>query len=277
MVTQRRSRFDPEYEEEESVYENFKDSDDEFDAAPKQRRSRFEDNDEPLFKVNRKRQTTLFNKDSGDAFGDLEEEEEQEERHKAPFLVRFFAWIIMLLLLGVAGYYAANYFMGYAENKSASTVADSGNAQDITLEDKKESATAIPRTAENVATTSYKLYIPSGKDFAVRKVEITSGRLEQNIQKLLVMYFDSLMEEGIISSEVHFLNIFKNGDLLYINADSDFEKLVQSLDNKKATQMVTGMLSTLWNNFSIRKVKFYINSKESEVRQPIDLSAKWGL
>jgi len=277
MVTQRRSRFDPEYEEDESVYENFKDSDDEFAPAPKQRRSRFEDDDEPLFRTNKKRQTTLFNKDSGDAFGELEEEEYEEERHKAPFLVRLFAWIVMLLLLGAAGYYAANYFMGYAENKSASTVADSGNAQDIALEDKKEAETAAPQETEDIATTTYKLYIPSGKDFVVRKVEITSGRIEQNMQKLLSMYFDSLIEEGIISSDAHFLNIFKSEDLLYINADSDFEKLIGSLDETKATKVITGMLSTLWNNFSVRKVKFYINSKESELKTPVDLSVQWGL
>lgn len=277
MVTPRRSRFDPEYEENEDIYGNFDDSDDEFNVAPKRRESRFEDDNEPLFRINKKRQTTLFDKNSGEAFGDFEEEEYEEEGRKAPFLVRLFAWIVMLVLLGTAGYYAANYFMGYAETKSESTVADSGNSQDIALEDKKEAETAAQQTAERITTKQYKLYIPSGKDYAVRKVEIPCGRVEQDMQKLLEMYFDSMREDGIISAELKVQNIFKSGDLLYINTDNNFEKAVQSLDEAKASKMITGMLSTLWNNFSVRKVKFYINGKNSDVRIPVDLSVQWGL
>lgn len=273
MDIPRRSRFDPEYGEEENIYDNFDDSDDEFCAAAKPKRSRFDD-DEPLFRINKKRQS----KNSGEAFGDLDEEEyEEEPRRKAPFLVRFFVWIMMLVLFGFGGYYAANYFIGYTETKSEVKVSDSGNSQDIALEDKKEAETAAPQKVENMATKKYKLYIPAGKDYAVRKVDITSGRVEQDMQKLLEMYFDSMREEGIISVEIKPNNIFKSGDMLYINTDSNLEKAVQALDETKASTMITGMLSTLWNNFSVRKVKFYINSKESEIRVPVDLSAQWGL
>lgn len=277
MVTPRRSRFDPEYEEEENIYDNFDESDDEFSAA-KPRRSRFEEDNEPLFRINKRRQTTLFDKKNGEAFGDFDEEEyDEEQRHKAPFLVRLFVWIMMLVLIGFAGYYAANYFIGYSETKSEVKVSDSGNSQDLALEDKKEAETAAPQKVENMATKTYKLYIPAGKDYAVRKVEITSGRVEQDMQKLLEMYFDSMREEGIISVEIKPDNIFKSGDLLYINTAGNLEKAIQSLDEAKASTLITGMLSTLWNNFSVRKVKFYINSKESEIRVPVDLSAQWGL
>lgn len=282
MAEKRHSRFDPEYEEEnEEIYQDIDDSDDEFDNTPKPRKSRFEDDESSVFGIGKKRQTRLFDKDTGEAFGDFEEDDydDDDDKPRTPFWIRMSAWVVMVLILFVVGYYAANYITDYADKRSiekpSDTTAPADTAKDT--KGKSDSETQEVSGPESMTTATYKLYIPSENDFAVRKVEIAKGRTEQDIQKLLEMYFENLQEEGIISSTAPITDVFKSDNLLYINTDTDFEKLIQPLDETTATKVITGMLSTLWNNFSIKKVQFYINTQKSEMRQPVDLSAEWSL
>lgn len=281
-MEKRRSRFDPEYDEDGvKLFDDFEDTDDEYKEPP--RRSRFEDDDRPLFSGRKKKQVAFFNKENGEAFGESEEADifEDDEHKSVPFLVRMFAWLAMLVVIFGIGYFAASYAADYFGKKSSPEVSDMvGSSSDVALEDKKEAKPTVSHSAKEtleIETSKYKLYIPNGKDFTVRKVEIAHGRTEQDIDKLLTMYFENLHEAGVINSDARFINLFKSDNLLYINTDSSFERLISSLDEKKATEVITGMLSTLWNNFSVKKVKFYIGGQEPSVKEPIDLSVQWGL
>ncbi len=280
MPEKRHSRFDPDYEEETgNLFEGFEDTDDEYSEPPK--RSRFEDDHRPLFGSRKKRSVAFFNRESGEAFGDSNDSwyaEEEEKPSRFPFLVRMFIWLALVAAVFAIGYYAANYFIGDADDKNSPGIDKIvGNSSDIALEDRKEADSKEQPATENVATTEYKLYIPNGKDFTVRRAEITHGRTEEDMARMLAMYFDSLREAGLSNKDVHVIDLFKSDDLAYLNLDSGFEQLISALDEKKASDVVTGLLSVLWNNFSVKKVKFYINAQESGVRVPVNLSQRWGL
>lgn len=280
MSEKRHSRFDPDYEETGNLFEGFDDTDDEYSEPPK--RSRFEDDNRPLFGNRKKKSVAFFNRESGEAFGDSNDswydEDEEEKSHRFPFLVRMFIWLALIAAVFAIGYFAANYFIGESGDSNSPGIDKMvGSSSDIALEDRKEADSTETSAPESVATAEYKLYIPNGKDFTVRKAEITRGRTEEDMERMLSMYFDSLREAGMLNNDIRILDLFKSDNLVYLNLDAGFEKFISSLDEKKASDVVTGLLSTLWNNFSVKKVKFYINAQESGVRSPVNLSQQWGL
>ena len=164
-MEKRHSRFDPEYDTEGAkLFDAFDDTDDEYKEPP--RKSRFEDDDRPLFGGRKKKNVAFFNK-QGEAFGDEDEDyDDEEKRKRAPFMVRMFAWLAMLIAIFIVGYFGANYAIDYFAQKSTPKVSDMvGSSADVALEDKKE---AKPDTSNDqketveIETSKYKLYIPNG-------------------------------------------------------------------------------------------------------------------
>ena len=290
MSEKRRSRFDPEYEGETgNLFEGFEDTDDEVMETP--RRSRFEDDDRPLFGARKKKSVAFFD-EKGEAFGNPEENDFDEDdfdgeygKKRMPLFARLLIWLVLFVLIGAAGYFTADYFIGRMESKSLSEdPAVTARTDEKDAADKSVSSAPAVKTGKKQAepaktanTVQYRLYIPNGKDFTVRRVEIEHGRTEQDMERMLQMYFDSLREAGLSKNDVRIVNLFKSDSLAYLNLDNGFEKIISALDEKKAAEVITGLLSTLWNNFSVKKVKFYINGQTPDVKVPVDLSDQWGL
>lgn len=200
-----------------------------------------------------------------------DEYDDEYERKKAPLLVRVFAWGALLAILFAGGYIGANYFFNWADKKGGPRIGDVvGSSSDVAKQDQKDAG------AQQAAdTTSYKLYIPDKNDFAERKIDVKKGRTEQDIDKVLSTYFDSLKETGMLNDKVKTLTIFRSGDKLYINMSTDFAASIKKLSPAKATQVITGMIRTLQADFSVNTVKFYIDGQDAKDNKPIDLTQEW--
>ncbi len=279
MPERRHSRFDPEYSEQDGrLFDDFDDTDDEYGEAP--RRSRFEDADKGSLFGGRKKKKDAFSESEGRFFDDDAEEDYDEdyERHRAPLAVRILAMLVFLAVIFAAGYYGTGYIADVIGHKDRNAGENTAEKSTATLpESKNKPAKNETHTAKTAETATYKLYIPNGKDFSVRSVEIARGTVEQDMKKLIEMYFENLRETGTVSSDAAILNLFKSDNLLYLNLNGGFESNIAKLDEKQAAALITGMLSTLKDNFSVRKIKFYINSRQPGVKQPVDLSELWEL
>ena len=276
MPERRYSRFDPEYSEQNGrLFDDFDDTDDEYGEAP--RRSRFEDSDKgSLFGGRKKKKKAAFEETEGRLFEDGTEDDydEDSEPPRTPLAVRILAMLVFLAAIFAAGYYGTGYLAGVMGHEDR-PAAEKGTAQFQKSEGEQEKKqTPVSRSD---GTAKYKLFIPNGKDFSVRSVEISRGTVEQDMKKLLEMYFANLKEAGIISSDVTILNLFKSDNLLYLNLAGDFENNMSKLGEKQAAALITGMLSILKENFSVKKIKFYVNSRQPGVTQPVDLSEQWEL
>ncbi|OUO94128.1 GerMN domain-containing protein [Cloacibacillus sp. An23] len=198
------------------------------------------------------------------------EDDDDYSRPRAPKIVRIFAWIALVVILFTCGYVATNYFFSWSDKKGGERIGNVyGSGAEIT-----ESAA----TAENAPSNAkYSIYVPDGSSFQTRSIEIKpGGTREEDIQKVLSMYIDSLKETKAMDTAAAVNSVFHGGDWLYVDMTPAFQSSIKKLGKEKAAQVLNGMLNTMRDNFPpIKKIKFYVNSKEITDKTPVDLTGPW--
>lgn len=205
-------------------------------------------------------------------FDDEDDYYEESGSTKAPKLVRIFAWIALLAIFFTGGYVGANYLFNRADRGGVRIGGAVGSVAEV------REGTGLP-SAEGLGEAEYKLYLPlAGGDFEERNIKIRKGLPEEDIQRILTVYTDGLKELAYFEPGVRVLNIFRSGDWLYVDMSGDFLKSVKALGKEKSTLALTGMVRTMQENFPpIKKVKFYVEGKESKDKNPIDIENAWEL
>ncbi|MEG1642152.1 MAG: GerMN domain-containing protein [Synergistaceae bacterium] len=202
----------------------------------------------------------------------IEEEykEEAEYGKGAPILVKAFSWIALIAILFAIGYGGANYIFKWLDKKNPNKI---GNVIANVQERKENNRTST------ISGEKYTLYIPSENgEYSKRDVKIFEDTKEKNIYKLAEMYVNSLKETKTISRNVAIKNIFINGDWIYVDFTKDLEQSLKTATAKDGTLFVTGLLKTIKENFApVRKIKIYIDSNESAMKTPIDITQPWEL
>ena len=207
-----------------------------------------------------------------ESFNDDEfEEEEEDESKKAPLLVRIFAWVALLAIFFVCGYLGANYFFNWADKKGGPRV---GNVVGSGTEASRVVSGA--NVSNGSGNVKYDLFIPEGKTFTEREIEIKKGMVEEDIEKVVSVYIDGLKETQMLDNSSRVLNVFRSGDWLYLDMTGAFGTSLKTLGKDKASMVITGLVRTMRDNFPpIKKVKFYIDGKESGEKAPVDLTKPW--
>ena len=202
---------------------------------------------------------------------DDEFEEEEDDSKKAPLLVRIFAWIALLAIFFVCGYLGANYFFNWADKKGGPRI---GNVVGNGTEAARVSVGA--NSSNGSGNVKYNLYIPDGTTFTEREIEIKKGMIEEDIEKVASVYIDGLKEMKMLDNKVGVINVFRSGDWLYLDMTGAFSSSLKTLGKDKAAIVITGLVRTMKDNFPpIKKVKFYIDGKESGEKTPADLTRPW--
>ncbi len=197
--------------------------------------------------------------------------DEGDDKKKAPLLVRIFAWIALLAIFFACGYLGANYFFNWADKKGGQRVGNVvGSSSEIRQIQQGETDAS---TSGNV---KYKIYIPEDGNLTTRDIDIKKGMPEEDIEEVISMYVDGLKETKMLDTGVHTLNIFRSGDWLYLDMTGSFQKSLKTLGKQKAELVITGLVRTMQENFPpIKKIKFYIDGKESSSQTPVDLTKPW--
>ena len=202
---------------------------------------------------------------------DFEEYYEEDESKKAPLLVRIFAWIALLAIFFVCGYLGANYFFSWADSKGGPRV---GNVVGSGTEARMVSTAS--NDSGGLGNVKYSLFIPEGTSFTEREIEIKKGMSEEDIEKVASVYIDGLKETQMLDNNVRVLNVFRSGDWLYLDMTGAFSASLKTLGRDRASMVLTGLVRTMKENFPpVKKVKFYIDGKESGEKTPVDLTSAW--
>lgn len=202
---------------------------------------------------------------------DFDEDDYQGAR--TPKIVKIFAWVALMIILFTCGYVATNYFFSWSDKKGGERIGNVyGSGSEIAAEAPQ------PDGAGQPSSVKYQLYIPDGGSFQTREVGITSGGArEDDIQKVVAMYIDSLKETKALAPAVSVTGIFQSGEWLYIDLTPEFQSSLKKLGKEKTTQVLNGLLKTVEENFHpINKIKFYVLSKEITDKNPVDLTQPWG-
>lgn len=199
-------------------------------------------------------------------------EDGEPNRIKAPPIVRIFAWVALLVIFFAGGYVGTNYFFSKIDKPEARIGNVVGSGSEI------QTGTGLP-TAVGLGDASYKLYMPQANgDFEERAIKIRQGLVEDDIRRMLTVYIDGLKELTEFEPGVQVLNIYRSGDWLYIDMSQDFLKSLKILGKNKSTLALTGLVRTMQDNFPpIKKIKFYIDGRESRDKNPVDIENAWEL
>lgn len=203
-------------------------------------------------------------------FDDEDEYDEEEQRPRAPKIVRIFAWIALAVILFTCGYVATNYFFAWSDKQGGERI---GSVYGSGAEVAETAAQQEPAPSN----AQYSIYVPDGQSFQTRAIEIKpGGTREDDIQKVLSMYIDSLKETKAMDPAVSVTNVFQSGEWLYVDLTAAFQSSIKKLGKDKAAQALNGMLNTMRDNFPpVKKIKFYVNSKEITDKTPVDLTTAW--
>ena len=201
-------------------------------------------------------------------------EDDEEQRPRAPKIVRIFAWIALVVILFTCGYVATNYFFAWSDKQGGERI---GNVYGSGAEVAETQQTAGQETGEAPSDARYSIYIPEGSSFQTRAIELKpGGTREDDMQKVLSMYIDSLKETKAMDPAVSVTNVFQSGEWLYVDMTAAFQSSIKKLGKDKAAQALNGMLNTMRDNFPpVKKIKFYVNSKEITEKTPVDLTTAW--
>ncbi len=195
-----------------------------------------------------------------------------DECRKAPILVRIFAWFALLAVLFAIGYLGTNYFFSWADKKGGPRLG-SVYGSGAEVEQSQPAGGGAPSASGSEA---YTLYIPDNGKFTERKVDINKGLPEEDIEKVLAVYIDGLKETNMLDNGVYVKNIFRSGDWLYLDMTGAFQSSLKKIGKDKAALVITGLVKTMQENFPpIKKVKFYIEGKESNDKSTVDLTKPW--
>ncbi|MBQ9881432.1 MAG: GerMN domain-containing protein [Synergistes sp.] len=201
---------------------------------------------------------------------EIEDDYYEEEEHKAPRIVRIFAWIALMVILFACGYLATNYFFSWSDKKGGERIGNVyGKGAEVKEAEKPE--------PEKPAGKKYVICIPENGTLSQREVEINeSGTKESMITRLLSVYIDSLKEKKVLDTAVAVNDIFQGGDWLYIDMTPPFQNSLKSIGKQNAELLLCGLTKTVQDNFPpLKKIKFYINSKEIKDKNPVDLTKPW--
>ena len=220
--------------------------------------------------------------------------DEDEEPNRAPLVFRILAWSSLVIIFFAVGYGATSLAFKWLDSRAydrgaARTPPNLSGSSEETQNILARIPQQTPDTAgrndspfdpdptgegDIVATIS----IPDGNTFKTRQINCSYALREDRIKQVLSAYIDAMKENQMLGAGAQDLNIFQSGDWLYVNMNGAFLESIKTLGADKSRIMLTGMVKTVTDNFSpINKIKFYVDGKEVRDKNPLDLTAPWGI
>jgi hypothetical protein len=220
--------------------------------------------------------------------------DEDEVPNRAPLVFRILAWTSLAIILFAIGYGSMSLAFRWLDSRAYDRgVARTPSNLSSSPEEAQNILTRTPQmpeaAGENAAAPDSQnplaegefiatISIPDGNTFNTRQIRSTNVLQEDRIKQVLSAYMDAMKENQMLSAGVHDLNIFQSGEWLYLNMNGAFLESIKTLGADKSRIMLTGMVKTMTDNFApINRIKFYVDGREVQDKNPIDLTAPWGI
>jgi hypothetical protein len=209
--------------------------------------------------------------------GYQEPQKRERKKTKPPLLLRVLAWCGVILFCFVVGYVGTDYMVKFLgldqpwpapeENSQRSgDVFPSGNGFT-----EPESAAKL-----DMQKAIFSIFFPQDGTMKTEAVEVISRTLEDNIQEVVRRL---LRQSGIFGDgdAVEVLHVFRDVDTVYLDFSDQFLTALNAAGERLASLLITGVVRTMNDNFSLTKVRFLVDSRAVTSGASVDLTAVWQL
>ena len=223
--------------------------------------------------------------------------DEDEAPSRAPVVFRIIAWTSLVFIFFAVGYGATSLAFNWLDRRATVREAPlTPSNLSASPEQTLDILARIPQQAPAPDGEVWDETLPDSQDpagdgeFAVlsiwdgtkfdetRRIRPANALQEDRIKQVLAAYMDAMKENQMLDAGVQDLNIFQSGDWLYLNMNGAFLESIKTLGAEKSRIMLTGMVKTMTDNFApINRIKFYVDGREVTDRNPVDLTAPWGI
>ena len=198
---------------------------------------------------------------------------EDAERKKAPLILRAFAWLSVVVIFVVAGYYGADQALKMLDRNELIQQKDvvSNTDQLQKLLDSASGGEGVVEARKNVDVFSL------GPDGLVKgSLKILADTQEDEIAKAVKAVFSDSSETWAASVEPR--HLFRDGVSFYLDLPRSFLSGLESMPEERALLMITGIVRTVVQNFApINRVFFLVDGRWVQRVGNIKLSEPWGI
>ena len=196
-----------------------------------------------------------------------------ETGKKAPLFIRLIAWTGVLVFCFAAGYVGTSVALRMLNRN------DILRREDVATNREEAESVVKDAPAEirvNARKVSFTLYYPKEGAITSEKMELLSSIMEDDIRQVISKILSTLPEKD--ASGVKLLNLFRSGDLLFLNFNGAFLSFLKTRGELGSALFITGVVQTMCENFSpVVQVRFLIDGQEQQGDAPVDLSVPWRL
>ena len=190
------------------------------------------------------------------------------KRPKPPLLLRVLAWCGVILFCFVVGYVGTGYMVTNMFNLNQPWTQPDDGANAMTNDEFAVSEAA----GLDMQRVNLSVFYPRGGELALENVEVISRTFEDNIQEAVQRI---LRLSGIGAVDV--LHVFRDVDTVYLNLSSPFLEALNEAGERGGSLLITGIVRTMNDNFSLPKVRFLVDSRVVGSGTPLDLTIAWQL
>jgi hypothetical protein len=198
--------------------------------------------------------------------------ERDSAQEKPPLLLRVLAGCGVILLCFVMGYAGTSYVLKLLNERSL-LKPDGMNPSPQELE-ALLSSDSPSDGLRNIQRKTLSLFYPKDDSLAEEKIEIVAGTIEDDIRDVILRL---LGRSELFGGDVRLKHVFRDVDLAYLDFSGPFASALSAAGEKASTLLITGIVRTLRDGFSIARVRFLLNSEVSGGGAPVNLTATWQL
>ena len=189
------------------------------------------------------------------------------QKPKPPVLLRFFAWCGVILFCFVVGYVGTGYMVTNVFNLNNPWPQSDGDAGSMANAD-------IPETSSmtlDMQKATFSVFYPRDGELRSENVDVISRTFEDNIQEAVL----SILRLSGVGDNVNVLHVFRDVDIVYLDLSAPFLEALNGLGERGGSLLVSGIVRTMSENFSLTRVRFLVDSRVISSGAPVDLTAVW--
>lgn len=207
--------------------------------------------------------------------------QEAESSSSGPvrWIVRIIAWGAVATIFFSMGYLSSGWLLNYLDGRGVGGQPEVVSSVEQADNVMSASVGEVQTLVDMGHRMSFQMYVPDEKNSMIKeKIELVSGVMEDDMISLLETLLSRLYEKKVFASDVTLRNVFRDGEMMYLNFNEPFQIALSKLSQQRGSAVMTGIVRSVVDNFMpVTRVQFMIDGEVRESAGKVPLSVPWEL